>query len=186
MAPSTTSPRSRPMMTSARPYALCLALVISPSVSAQTPSDRPPTPPAAAATAPQKAPQMVKVYTASHASPADLVRALSRLYDNSSLRSVASLSGSSVVVSGRATDVEQAIQALEALDFRPAVVAVEVLIVGGGEAPLDPKLFVGTGAEVATALEGAKKNGVMVRRIVLDGIEGQAATKQTGEERSVV
>jgi hypothetical protein len=58
--------------------------------------------------------------------------------------------------------------------------------VGGRETSLDPKLFVGTGAEVAAVLEAAKKNGVIGRRLVLDGIEGQAATKQTGEERSVV
>jgi type II secretory pathway component GspD/PulD (secretin) len=123
---------------------------------------------------------------ARHASPADLAKALSRLFDGMQLRSLAATSGSAVVVSGRAADVEQALQALEALDFPPVVAAVEVLIVGSGDTPLDPKLFVGNGAEVAAALEGRKKVDVTVRHVVLDGIEGQPATKQTGEDRAFV
>ncbi len=167
------------MTTAARLVALCLTAALPPALAAQGPPATTPPPP-------QKSPQSVKVYAAKHASPADLAKALGRLYEGTPLRSVASPSGSSVVVSGRPADVDQAIQALEALDFRPAVVAVEVLIVGGGDAPLDPKLFAGTGAEVATALEGLKKGGVTVRRIALDGVEGQPATKQTGEDRALV
>jgi hypothetical protein len=154
---------------------LVLLVALSPALPAQAP-------PAAA----NPPPNEVKIYSAKHAAPAELVQALHRLYDDARVRSVASPSGTAVVLSGHAADVDQAIHALEALDARPAVVAVEVLIVGSGDAPLDPKLFRGTGAEVAAALDAVKKDGVTVRRIVVDGVEGQPATKSTGEDRAFV
>ena len=163
------------MTHAARCLTLVLVFAASPRLAGQTP---PPAHPPA---------DEVKIYTAQHAAPADLVKALGRLYDNARLRCVAAPSGRAVVLSGRPTDVQQAVQALAALDARPAVVvAVEVLIVTAGDAPLDPKLFRGSGAEVAAALEGLKKDGVTVRRIVVDGVEGQPATKQTGEDRAFV
>jgi type II secretory pathway component GspD/PulD (secretin) len=163
------------MTLAARLFTLVLFVVSPPQLAAQTP-------PAAA----HPPADEVKIYSAKHASPADLVKALGRLYDNARVRCVASPSGTAVVLSGRPTEVDQAIQALGALDARPAVVEVEVLIVAAGEAPLDPKLFRGTAAEVAAALEGLKKDGVTVRRIVLDGVEGQPVTKQTGEDRAFI
>jgi len=158
------------------PFAVGLVVALSPALPAQ-PLGVP---------GPPSLPSTVTIYTARNASPADLVRGLGRLYDGTALRSVASASGNAVVLSGRPADVEQALRALDALDARPAVVAVDVLIVTGGEAPLDPKLFVGSLAEVTAALEGLKKDGVTVRRIGLDGVEGQVATKQAGEDRAFV
>jgi type II secretory pathway component GspD/PulD (secretin) len=164
----------------ARLVAVGVSLVIPAALAAQTTS-------ASTPSAQPPVPHAVKVYTAKHASPSDLAKSLSRLFDGSPLRSVASSAGNSVVVSGRSTDVEQAILALEALDFRPAVVAVEILIVtSSGDAALDTKLFAGTATKVASSLEALKKDGVTVRRVVVDGVEGQAATKQTGEDRAFV
>jgi hypothetical protein len=170
------------MSTASRLFAFCLTGALSSAVCAQNPAG----PTATPAPSPPKEPHAVKIYTAKHASPADLAKTLARLYEGPLLRSVASMSGNSVVVSGRANDVDEALHVLEALDFRPEVVGVELLIVGSGETPLDPKVFVGTGAEVLAALEKLKKDGVTVRRIALDGIEGQPATKQTGEDRAFV
>jgi hypothetical protein len=85
------------------------SLVLPATVLAQSTSAPAPTPANQTPT-----PHAVKFYTAKHASPADLAKSLSRLFDGSPLRGVASSAGNSVVVSGRPADVERALLALAA------------------------------------------------------------------------
>ncbi|MFO0810700.1 MAG: secretin N-terminal domain-containing protein [Gemmataceae bacterium] len=154
------------------PLLTALGLSLAPALWAQQP------PPSAA--------PAVKTYAAKYEPPGVLAASLSSLFP-SGVSAVAARAGNAVVISGSPDYVERAMQALEALDQRTAVVAVEVAFVDGGEG-VDPKALTGPAAEVMAKLEGMKHKGTIagLRRVRVDGTEGVAAVKQAGEERSVV